>query len=152
MEEEWREIPCTGYDASSEGRIRNRQTLRVLKPWRHRKDRRKKFDYLAVELHMGRRCLVHHLVLLAFRGPRPAHLQTRHLNGNSHDNRLKNLAYGTATENTADRIWHHPDLYLTPAEVEAIQDLPHLSCRAVARIVGCSKSTVANVRSSQKIV
>ena len=50
---------------------------------------------------------VHVVVLLTFVGPRPEGCpHTRHLNGIPHDNRLENLAYGTAKENTADQIRH----------------------------------------------
>lgn len=54
---------------------------------------------------------VHGLVLAAFVGPVPDGQQTRHLNGVSHDNRLVNLAYGTATENAADKLLHGTALY-----------------------------------------
>jgi hypothetical protein len=49
---------------------------------------------------------VHTLVLLAFRGDQPAGMQCRHLNGNSWDNRLENLCYGTISENTYDQVRH----------------------------------------------
>lgn len=49
---------------------------------------------------------VHSLVLLAFRGPRPQGLVTRHLNGNAHDNRLENICYGTQKENAEDSLRH----------------------------------------------
>lgn len=49
---------------------------------------------------------VHHLVLVSHRGPRPADLCCRHLNGNSKDNRLSNLAWGTHRENAMDREFH----------------------------------------------
>ena len=45
---------------------------------------------------------VHRLVLLAFVGPCPKGMQARHLNGNSSDNRLANIAWGTPEENYAD--------------------------------------------------
>jgi len=45
---------------------------------------------------------VHHLILLAFVGPRPKGLMVRHLNDNRIDNRLANLAYGTAEQNAED--------------------------------------------------
>jgi hypothetical protein len=38
---------------------------------------------------------VHHLVMMAFIGQRPANWDTHHKNGISHDNRLKNLQYIT---------------------------------------------------------
>lgn len=50
--------------------------------------------------------LVHQLVLAEFVGPRPTGLVVRHLNGNSRDNRLSNLVYGTAAQNAQDAIAH----------------------------------------------
>lgn len=49
---------------------------------------------------------VHHLVMLAFVGPLPEGLVTRHLNGNPKDNRLSNLSYGTQAENVRDSVNH----------------------------------------------
>lgn len=49
---------------------------------------------------------VHHAVLLAFVGPRPEGLLTRHLDGNCLNNRLDNLRYGTKSENSADFYRH----------------------------------------------
>jgi hypothetical protein len=46
---------------------------------------------------------VHHLILETFIGPRPEGMVTRHLNGDSLDNRLENLIYGTHEQNVADR-------------------------------------------------
>ncbi len=53
---------------------------------------------------------VHRLVLLAFKGPRPDGQYCRHLNGVPTDNRLANLAWGTKSENTFDKVGHgtHP--------------------------------------------
>jgi HNH endonuclease/NUMOD4 motif len=48
--------------------------------------------------------LVHHLVLLAFIGPRPVGLETRHLDGNAANNRRENLAWGTSSENEYDKV------------------------------------------------
>ena len=50
---------------------------------------------------------VHRLVLLAFCGNPPTEKPiTRHLNGNPKDNSLRNLVYGTQTENKADSRRH----------------------------------------------
>lgn len=47
---------------------------------------------------------VHALVCEAFNGKPPVRgLQIRHLNGNSRDNRIVNLAYGTPSENWRDK-------------------------------------------------
>lgn len=50
--------------------------------------------------------LVHRLVLLSFVGACPDGMETRHLNGIKHDNRLENLQYGTPIENAADKEIH----------------------------------------------
>lgn len=52
------------------------------------------------------RIFVHRLVLLAFVGPCPEGMECRHLNGDSADNRLANLTYGTRSENTLDDVRH----------------------------------------------
>lgn len=49
---------------------------------------------------------VHNLVLAAFVGPRPHGMEARHLNGDPLDAGLTNLAWGTPTENQADKILH----------------------------------------------
>lgn len=50
---------------------------------------------------------VHQLVAEAFLSPRPSpQHEIRHLNGNRTDNRVDNLAWGTAKENAADRERH----------------------------------------------
>lgn len=62
--------------------------------------------YLTVTLRGNgtrRTYLVHHLVAIAFCGPRPEGMEVRHLNDNKHDNRAVNLAWGTPKENAADR-------------------------------------------------
>lgn len=50
--------------------------------------------------------LVHHLVLLAHVGERPAGALGRHLNGDPSDNRSENLAWGTHAENVQDSVRH----------------------------------------------
>lgn len=51
--------------------------------------------------------LVHDLVLSTFDRPRPSpDSQCRHLNGIATDNRIENLAWGSAKENGQDRVRH----------------------------------------------
>lgn len=76
---------------------------RILKPTPGR-DRR-----LTVKLSVDgitKTRLIHHLVLKAFRGPRPLGLQGCHNNGNPVDNRLANLRWDTAVENMQDALRH----------------------------------------------
>ena len=49
---------------------------------------------------------VHALVMRAFVGPRPDGMEVRHLDGNSSDPKLLNLAYGTRSENAQDALRH----------------------------------------------
>ncbi|MBB5804669.1 transposase-like protein [Saccharothrix ecbatanensis] len=90
------------YDILSDGRIYS---------WKRRKflSDRASTTYQEVCLMIeGKReqWKVHRLVTAAFYGPLPEGMQTRHLNGNSRDNRLSNLAYGTPAENIADKERH----------------------------------------------
>ena len=49
---------------------------------------------------------VHVLMMLAFVGPPPPGMETRHINGDNFDNRLENLAYGTSSQNSIDQVIH----------------------------------------------
>ena len=56
----------------------------------------------------GRRVTVryHRIVLETFKGPCPPGMECRHRDGNPANNNLGNLAWGTPTENAADRERH----------------------------------------------
>jgi hypothetical protein len=49
---------------------------------------------------------VHRLVMLAFVGPCPEGLEVCHKNGDSLDNRLVNLYYGSRSQNALDMVRH----------------------------------------------
>jgi hypothetical protein len=74
---------------------------------------------------------VHRLVLLAFVGPGGEGQECRHLDGNKTDNRLSNLAWGTAEENRDDIRKHggyqsgedHSGRKLTEGQVREIREL-----------------------------
>lgn len=53
---------------------------------------------------------VHHLVLITFRGPKPPDMEALHEDGVRTNNRLKNLRWGTALENSADKRRHGTQL------------------------------------------
>jgi hypothetical protein len=67
-------------------------------------------SYLAFKLSVAgkrRSVYTHHLVLLAFEGERPVGMrEIRHLDGDKLNNDLSNLAYGTTSQNAADRKIH----------------------------------------------
>lgn len=50
--------------------------------------------------------LVHRLVLIAFRGPCSEGLECRHLDGQPGNNLIRNLVWGTHSENIFDKISH----------------------------------------------
>lgn len=123
MTERWLSIPGYEglYEVSDLGRVRSvdhvklipasRRSAAYLRTHRGRLLARK-FDrngYPIVDLCQDgvvRRFGNHQLVLVAFVGPRPAGMVSRHLNGDRTDPRLVNLAYGTYAENSADMRLH----------------------------------------------
>jgi len=104
--ERWLPIPGYEgrYDVSDRGRIKSlvRGAPRILKPARGRSGHL----YVMPCIRVGRqqKLNVHRAVLLAFRGPKPEGLVSRHLNGVASDNRLENLVYGTTSENVMDSV------------------------------------------------
>ncbi len=65
------------------------------------------FGYKTAHLRQGRKSYkVHRLVLEAFVGPRPPGTQCCHKNGDSRNNSLENIRWGTPLENSADRERH----------------------------------------------
>jgi hypothetical protein len=120
----WRRIPGRdGYEVSDLGRVRSvdrtvtkmtrgrpalhRLKGRVLKPGTTAR------GYLVVALGHRGTIYVHHLVLLAFVGPRPAGHQAAHGDGDRTNNVLSNLRWATPKENTADRYRHGTVLFGT---------------------------------------
>lgn len=55
----------------------------------------------------GKRVRVHHLVLFAFHGERPAKASGLHKNDIKHDNRAENLYWGSHHDNARDRVRNH---------------------------------------------
>jgi len=103
----WKEIDgWHNYEVNALGEVRSIDTLKTLKP------QRSVDGYLSVCLYGGRKPTlkrIHRLVLAAFdRPPKPGE-QCRHLNGVPDDNRLENLAWGSALENQRDRKDHGTD-------------------------------------------
>lgn len=101
---------------------------------------------------------VHQLVLETYVGKRPDGMQCRHLNGDSKDNRLCNLIWGTPKENVQDSVRHgtaaflrhgeqHNGAKLSLADVREIRRLraEGVSQYKVADAFGVSRSTVSRI-------
>ena len=149
VSEEWRPIPgFPGYQASNMGRILGPQGVRktrvgnrgyhILNVWKRSK---------------SRPIRIHRMVLLAFVGPCPEGLETRHLDGNRDNNALSNLAYGTKLENGADKKRHGHSLTgeknknakLTEEQVvDILRSIE--SGRTLARCYGVNRDTISNIR------
>jgi hypothetical protein len=111
--EEWRDVDGYSgeYTVSNFGRVMShkKSVPRLLKPGNNGK------GYFLCILYppkghprwaMPKTAMVHTLVAQAFLGPRPVGQEVRHLDGNSINNTLGNLAYGTHAENREDAIRH----------------------------------------------
>lgn len=161
---EWESL----YEVSSEGNVWTLERVRPCRvgtrviPRRIMKPTIDRRGYAVVVLKsQGRRVnrFVHHLVLEAFRGPCPEGMQCRHLNGDPTDNRLENLAWGTSTENAADRIDHdtqargeaHGIARLTEAKVREIRQMcaEGASQSQIADAFGIGRSTVQAILSGR---
>jgi len=65
--------------------------------------------YLLVSLFKNSKqyiCCVHRLVLETYVGECPENMECRHLDGNLYNNKLKNLKWGTKSENSLDAVKH----------------------------------------------
>lgn len=155
---EWTEVPgWPGIAASRDGRVRGRSG-RVLKPYATNTGHR----YVLIPQPggrgtPGRKLWLHHAVLLAFVGPRPEGQEGRHLDDDSGNNAVENLAWGTRSENIADRLRNgrhlvgeaSPSAVLTSGAVAAIRRDPR-SSRAVGAAYGVSHTTVQKIRRGEK--
>lgn len=155
IDEVWQDVPnCPGYQASTNGRIRSFKwgAERILKTQTARSGHQR---VSISNAGVSRPQLIHQLVLQAFVGPCPDGMLCRHLNGDPADNRLSNLAWGTASENVRDAVLHggHPQSSKTrcPNEHEYDQENTYWhrgerhcrKCRAAARKRHAAKKVAA---------
>lgn len=105
-----RDRECLGYGGGTRSVI---GPWRQLKPTRRIKTetRHRQVPYVSLVVSLrrdGRKFprVVSRLVLENFVGPCPPGMECRHLDGDSTNNRLNNLAWGTRLQNASDRIRH----------------------------------------------
>lgn len=109
MREAWRQVPLPefseDYQVSNLGQVRSLKygKCRLLVPVPGKQ------GYLGVSLskkNRVRRVPIHLLVLLAFKGPRPAGKLARHRDGINTHNVASNLRWGTVAQNNRDTVRH----------------------------------------------
>ena len=94
--EQFKDIPGTFYEISSLGKVRNKNTNRILKPW-------KKGKYLAVNLGLGNPFYIHKLMGSVFLIPIDDY-DIDHINRDKHDNRADNLRYVSKSVNRTNTL------------------------------------------------
>lgn len=109
--EEWRPIPGFEglYEVSSLGRVRSLHRRNPGRLLRTRIQVKSGIPYEAIALSRAGQNVAKYtysLVASAFLGTRPSGLVVRHLDGDSLNNHLSNLAYGTPSENARDAVRH----------------------------------------------
>lgn len=166
MEKEvWKDIPGYEgeYQASTLGRIKSLKRTAVSKNWHTGKP----FYRTVPEriLKPGRYCKcghvsvilrketngkpVHQLVMRTFVGEPPKGMEVLHINGDSTDNRMSNLRYGTRTDNILD-VYRQGGKWrkLSVDDVEAIR-LGLRCCisgRELSMMYGVSQQTISNIK------
>jgi hypothetical protein len=118
-EEIWAAVPMfeETYQVSSWGRLWRIRTVKSFKAGALSNAQPRSDGYIPVTLRQhgrSRQCLLHQLVLEAFRGPCPAGMEVnhRHPDGDKSRNWLSNLEYVTSAVNNADQRLHRPVKYL----------------------------------------
>lgn len=164
--EEWRDVAGFEgkYQVSDKGRVRSVDRIvdaptgpqhwpaKVLNPYLDKSN-----GYVYVNLARGgagggaKKCSVHSLVLIAFKGPAPAGMEACHENGNRADPALSNLRWDTRPNNAADRRrhgTHRTSSKLTLDQVAEIRASTGPS-REVAARYGVASSTIRAIKIGQ---
>ena len=111
----WKQLDdFPNYEVSDKGEVRNIKTQRVLKPWLNS-------GYYKVDL-CGNNLLLHRLVATAFLGADLGEC-VRHIDGDTSNNCLSNLAWGSLQENQLDRTHTTMGFKLNPRKVRIIRGL-----------------------------
>lgn len=140
------------YEVSDLGRVRNITTGTVLKPI-IKPPMNYRWYRLRIDRTTGIDRYIHRMVLETFVGPPDPGNHGRHLNGDTSDNRLKNLAWGTPKENKADDLrlgtrMRGERQYRALLTEEAAREIKHSSAsdEELADRFGVHPMTVRSVR------
>lgn len=152
MTEEWRVVAqAPNYEVSSLGRVRRVGRAKAARVGRILKGTPDKDGYLQVFLSTKQQVStrkIHHLVLLAFVGPRPAKHEAAHDDGNPANNRADNLSWKTSRQNKADKLRHGTHgVKLKPEDVFAIRALraQGRTLQSIGDVFNITKSTARKI-------
>lgn len=144
----WEPVAGFPYEVSTDGRVRRTETGRLLVPMRCGHKRK---HYSTVCLGKGIQRKVHHLVLIAFVGPRPSGLFGLHEDDDTWNNALDNLYWGTPVQNAWDCAVRHNRL--TKEQAAELVERRRAGERGVdlAREYGVSQQTVCDIYKGRSI-
>lgn len=153
LDAEVRKVPGTNLAVSAGGEVFGPRGRRKATPDRD--------GYLSVSVRLPGHALpgrvrVHTAVLTAWKGPAPAGMEGRHLDGDVSNNAITNLEWATHQVNIGDKRRHGtmgrpgragvPARVLTEAEVAEMRRLwPAVSIRALAERFGVGRTTAGDV-------
>lgn len=162
--ETWKDVPgFPDYQVSDMGRIRSKSRLKT--EWKILAHKNKhKYSYMYVTLVRGsvhKRFRLHRLIAEVFLGASEIKRHVLHINGNSRDNRLANLKYGTQIENYADMIRHktapigerngqavftEEDIY----QIKVIGSWNKFFRKDIGRLFGTDESTISQILTGKR--
>lgn len=163
------------YEVSTSGAVRSRTRTVVLRhptgrllprtyAGRRLRLAQLRNGYLMVSFTAPRRkrryAYVHDLVLAAFVGPKPRGKEVCHNDGIKTNNRIRNLRYGTRSENALDRHKHgtmlprrgqeHKNAKLTDNDARWVREhADEFSNRAMARRLGVCHRTIGSIKNGE---
>lgn len=135
------------YFISKCGKVFTNIKKRLLKPCLDKKG----YYYISLKCIKTNKSVkhrIHRLVCLTFIGE-PNGLVVRHLNGNSKDNRLENLAYGTQSDNEQDSIKHGTHYRNTKFTIEQVRQIAsdRRPYNEIAKDFGTARNYVSDIKS-----
>ena len=150
LTEHWLDIPnYEGYQVSNHGRVRNKKTGKILKPYKTNR------GYHTVGFWLDgkkKRLSVHRLVAQAFL-PNPQKLpEVNHINGCKTDNHLCNLEWVSCSANIAHAYQNGlRQAKLTNSDKEKILQLIHqgLTQRTIGKLFNVSHSAIGDIKRSK---
>jgi hypothetical protein len=169
---QYRDVPgFPGYRVGSDGSVwssRRQGPARRIGPWRRvkatsRKDGRRYYRVFLRPVPGGKLLCryLHRLVLEVFVGPCPPGMECCHGDGNTANNALSNLRWGTRKDNADDKARHGTHLFgsacpwakLDETKVSIIHNLLSMRCfrtKQIARVFDVSSRIVRDISRGEK--